>query len=184
MNQEESVLVEFSRLYIRRIIYYCLKIHYFWRADGDGLPAPRINYDARFLQQLILRLTRASLYFEALELLERFVEDCEPQLTAMASSLLASDNFARIACLLRLSKIYGDKGRIKDAEDTLSMREQIIPKEHQLAKLHQQLIMYRFLETQSSKLEKIGQLMQLSTTLLEMGDYDTSLRALEYAVEI
>ncbi len=65
---------------------------------GDGIPDPQIEYNGEFLQQVMLGLTREIFYFEALELLEHFVRDGEPQIEAIASSLLAEDNFAGTAC--------------------------------------------------------------------------------------
>lgn len=102
----------------------------------------------------------------------------------MASFLLAEDDFAITACVLRLAKIYGNHGKLEDAEEALSLLKEPLDGDHQMAKLYKDLIVQRFLEAQHSKSDRINQLMQLSTILLELGDYDTALKALEYAAEL
>jgi CHAT domain-containing protein len=135
------------------------------------------------LQELVLQLTRARLYFEVLELLEYFVENPEPQLEAMTSSL-AEDDRAITACMLRLAKIHGEHGRLEDAEKALNLLEQFLDKNNHMAKLYRDLIVQRFLEARHGVSDRIDRLMQLSTILLELGDYDTALQALEYAAEL
>ena len=110
-----------------------MEIHYFWRLYGDGFPNPQIDYDRRFLQELIHQLTRARLYFEVFELLEYFVENHEPQLQAMASFLLAEDDFAITACVLRQAKIYSKHGKLKDAKEALSLLKEPLDEDHQMA---------------------------------------------------
>jgi CHAT domain-containing protein/tetratricopeptide (TPR) repeat protein len=98
--------------------------------------------------------------------------------------LLAEDDHAATACVLRLAKIHGEHGRLKDAEKALSLLEELLDKDNHMAKLYRDLIMQRFLEARHSTSDRINRLMQLSTTLLELGDYDVALQALEYAAEL
>ena len=135
------------------------------------------------MQELVLQLTRAHFYFEVLELLEYFVENPEPQLEAMTSSL-AEDDRAITACILRLAKIHGEHGRLEDAQNALNLRERLLDKDNHVARLYGDLIMQRFLEARHGVSDRIDRLMQLSTNLLELGHYDTALQALEYAAEL
>ncbi|KAF4627856.1 hypothetical protein G7Y89_g10298 [Cudoniella acicularis] len=166
------------------ILYYCLEVRYFWKLYGDGIPDPQIEYNGTFLQQLIFCLTKEGFYFEALELLEHFVKDCNPQLEAMASSLLAEDNLAGTACLIRLAAIHGINGNTEGIEDLLSLIDQLLSDGHQIAKIKYELIRQRFLEAGPSPSDRIERLLQLSKTLLDLGDYNTALHALEYAAEV
>lgn len=151
---------------------------------GDGFPDPQIDYDGAFLKQLIIRLTKAGFYFEVLELLENFVEDSNPKIEAMASSLLAGGNLACTACLIRLAAVHGKAGDKDDVEGLLSSVGQLLRGEHKVTKIQCEMIANRFLRGSSTPVDRIEQLLQLSKRLFDIGDFNTALQALEYAAEI
>lgn len=166
------------------ILYYSLEVHYFWKLYGDGVPNPEMDYDGTFLQQLILHLTRHEFYFEALELLEHFVKDSEPQSEALASSLLAEGNLAGTACLIRLAAIHGRNGDSDEVEELLKLLDQLLFHDHTIAKIQCEVVSHRFLENIPNQSERIDRLLHLSETLSDLGDYNTAIQALEYAAEI
>lgn len=166
------------------ILYYCLEIWYFWKLYGDGFPDPQIDYDGTFLQHFIIRLTKAGFYFEVLELLEHFVEDSISQIKAMAYSLQADNSFAFTTCLIRLAAVHGKAGDKDDAEILLSLVNQFLRGEHEVAKIQCEMIVNRFLEGSSVMANRIDQLLQLSQRLIDLGDFNTALQALEYAAEV
>lgn len=118
-------LAKFLALDKVRIGYYCLEIYDFWRRYGDGHTNPRICIEEDLLKVLIFRLSQASLYFEALEIIEYFTQDPEPCIEAMALSLLADNDMASIECLLRLAKIQAEAGDNDNVETTLSLIGQL-----------------------------------------------------------
>jgi CHAT domain-containing protein/tetratricopeptide (TPR) repeat protein len=151
---------------------------------GDGIPDPHIDYDGALLQQLISRLTEEGFYFEAFELLENFVEDCKPGLEVMASSLLAENNLASTACLIRLAAIHGRNEDIEEAKGLLDLIDQLLPDDLQLPKIQCELISQRFCDTDASTLDRVQRLLNFSHSLLDLGDYNKALQALEYAAEL
>ncbi|KAL5314476.1 hypothetical protein ACEPPN_017116 [Leptodophora sp. 'Broadleaf-Isolate-01'] len=181
---EKDVTSEELESTVLLILYYSLEVHYFWKLYGDGIPDPKIAYDGTFLQQLALHLTREGFYFETLELLEHFVKDSEPQIEALASSLLAEDNLAGTACLIRLAVIRGRNGDTDGVEELLNLLDQLLSDDHKIARIQCELISKRFLETSLNQSERTEQLLQLSETLSDLGDYNTALQALEYAAEV
>ena len=167
-----------------RIGYYCLEIYDLWRRYGEGHMNPQICIEGDLLKVLISRLTHVSLYFEALEIIEYFIQDPEPCIEAMASSLLADDNMASIECLLRLAKIQAEAGDNDNVETTLSLIDQLATEEVKTAKLYGEQIALRYLNGKQDDSFKILRLIQLSEQLYEQGHYDGAMHTLESAAEL
>lgn len=136
------------------------------------------------MKVLIFRLSQASLYFEALEIIEYFTQDPEPRIEAMAFSLLADNDMASVECLLRLAKIQAEAGDNDNVETTLSLIGQLATEEVKMAKLYGEQIKLRYLNGKQDDSFKILRLIQLSEELYGQGHYDGAMHTLESAAEL
>jgi CHAT domain-containing protein/tetratricopeptide (TPR) repeat protein len=167
-----------------QIGYYCLEIFDLWKRYGEGHMKPNIEPEGNLLRFLVFRLTRASLYFEAMELIDYFIGETDSSLEPIILQMLNEDCPAHIEYFLRLAKSQAKEGDLEEAEATLSLVDQLIPDEHRTAKHNRDQIQQRFLDTSSNTLVRIHGLIQISDLFLAQDYFDGALDSLEFAAEL
>jgi len=145
---------------------------------------PNIEPEGSLLTVLVSRLTQASLYFEAMELIDYFIGEPDPSLEPIILQMLNEECPARIEYLLRLAKTQAKEGDIEKAEDILLLVDQLILDEHGTAKHTRDQLQRRFLEASSDALVRIHGLVRISDSFLSQDYFDGAMDCLELAAEL
>ncbi|KAK4456561.1 CHAT domain-containing protein [Cladorrhinum samala] len=165
------------------IAYYAVEVFDLHRRYGQGISATSFSPTTELLQSIITRLLQSSLVFEALEIMEYFVDDPVPLFYSLATAFLTDGNPGAEDVILRCAKVQLENGELESGKlvleslDKLHIRGATVLERREVLEL-------RYLSTEPDRITATQRLLQLAETFENAKLFDAAMETLEYAAEL
>ncbi|KAF9770054.1 hypothetical protein IL306_012444 [Fusarium sp. DS 682] len=166
-----------------RIGYYALEMYDLHRRYGEGTKCPSFQPSSEIIQSIIDGLISAHLGFEALEVIEYFINKPVDLVGPLASVQLQQGSPFTKDVLLRLAKIQLQDGDLESAKETLEVLDKT---KGGCSKATERcdVLKLRYLDAEPDKTITIRLLLRLAEKFQAVGDFDGAMETAEYAAEI
>ncbi|KAJ4114849.1 hypothetical protein BFJ63_vAg15249 [Fusarium oxysporum f. sp. narcissi] len=166
-----------------RVGYYALEIYDLHRRYGEGTESPSFQPSSEIIQSIINGLISAHLGFEALEIIEYFINKPIDHFGRLAVAQPQQGSPFTKDVLLRLAKIQLQDGDSESAKGTLEVLHET---EGGCSKATEKchVLRLRYLDSEPDKTITIRLLLHLVEKFQAAGDFEGARETAEYAAEI